>query len=209
MVLVLSWNEINTRKVCAFCDGDIGLNMNLQRLLLVLLMTVGPVMADNAADAEYRLKAAYLFNFARFAQWPPATFTATNSPLVIGVLGNNPFGAALEEVVRGRFVNGRPVVVKPVATAEEAKFCQVVFIPASEQANVRRHLETLRTAPVLTIGESVEFLDAGGVIRFFVEQNKIRFDINKAQADAEGLQMDSQLLSLAATVREADGKKGG
>lgn len=175
--------------------------------IICALLAVGPVRAE--VSPEYKLKAAYLFNFVRFAQWPSATFTTTNSPLVIGVLGDNPFGAALEEVVRGRVVNGRSVVVKPVTTAEEAKLCQVVFIPASEQTNLRRHLETLRNAPVLTIGESAEFLDAGGVIRFFVEQNKIRFDINKAQADVEGLQMDSQLLSLAAAVREAGGKKGG
>jgi hypothetical protein len=104
-------------------------------------------------------------------------------------------------------VEGRTVAVKLLATAAEAKTCQVVFIASAEQANLQRYLETLRNAPVLTIGESEDFLNDGGVIRFLIIESKVRFDINKAQADAEGLQLDSQLLSLANNVRETAEKK--
>jgi hypothetical protein len=177
-------------------------------LIAIAAVLLQPPAARAEVTTEYKLKAAYLLNFVRFSKWPTNSFAAADAPLVIGVLGENPFDTALGEIVRGRIVNGRTVVVKRVATAQEAKLCQVVFIPASEQANLPRHLETLRDAPVLTIGENADFLDDGGIIRFFIQQNKIRFDINKAQADATGMQIDSQLLSLAADVRESNRKKG-
>jgi hypothetical protein len=177
-------------------------------LVALLAACLLPVSARAEATPEYKLKAAYLFNFARFAKWPTNAFATADSPLVIGVLGDNPFDGELEKLVAGRPVGGRAVVVKQVANFEDAKACQVVFIPASEQANLQRHLETLRGAPVLTIGESPELLDAGGVIRFLIEEKKIRFEINKGQADGAGLQLDSQLLNLAKTVRDDAGKKG-
>ena len=127
--------------------------------------------------------------------------------VVIGILGENPFDHELDKLMNGTVVGGRTVVVKGMATATDAKKCQAVFIPASEQANLHLHLTALRTVPVLTVGEGTEFLDDGGMVEFFVEQNKIRFNINQAQADAEGVRLDSQLLSLASTVRQAAGKK--
>lgn len=183
---------------------------HLKRLvpIAVAVALLLPVTTRAEATPEYKLKAAYLFNFARFAKWPTNAFAAADSPLVIGVLGENPFDGELEKIVAGRSVGGRTVVVKQVANVEDAKTCHVVFIPASEQANLQRHLETLRTAPVLTIGEGPELLDVGGIIRFMIEEKKIRFEINKVQADAAGLQLDSQLLNLAKTVRDDAGKKG-
>jgi hypothetical protein len=173
------------------------------------VMLLQPLAVRAEATPEYKIEAVYLLNIVRFVNWPKNSFAAADSPLVIGVLGENPFDHELEKLFKGKLVGGRTVVVQWMATAADAKSCQVVFIPASEQANLRGHLETLRNAPVLTIGECAEFLDDGGVIRFFVEQNKIRFDINKAQADAEGVQLDSQLLGLAKAVRETAGRKEG
>ena len=169
------------------------------------LIKPGGVQAE--ATPEYKIKAVYLFNIVRFVKWPTNAFSAADSPLVICVLGDNPFDTELQKLMSGRLVGGRTVVVKQEATAADARMCQVVFIPASEHANLRLHLATLRNAPVLTIGEIPEFLGDGGVIEFFVQQNKVRFDINKAQADAEGVQLDSQLLSLAHAVREKTGKQ--
>jgi len=185
----------------------------LARLGWLLLVAVAARLTQPAevraeATPEYKIKAVYLLNIARFVKWPTNAFAAADSPLVVCILGENPFDNELQKLMSGRVVGGRTVVVKQEATAAAAKLCQVVFIPASEQANLRLHLATLRTAPVLTIGETPEFLDEGGVIEFFVQQNKVRFDINKAQADAAGVQLDSQLLSLANRVRETPEKRG-
>jgi len=165
-----------------------------------------PAAARAEATPEYKIKAVYLFNIVRFVKWPTNAFSAPDSPLVIGILGDNPFGNELQKLMDGKLVGRRAIVVKHAATAADAKACHAVFIPASEQANLLLHLATLRNAPVLTIGESAEFLDDGGMIEFFVEQQKVRFNINQAQADTEGVQLDSQLLNRANTVRKRQGK---
>jgi YfiR/HmsC-like len=167
-------------------------------LLLALLTPVVPTRAQGT-QPEYQVKAAFLWNFAKYIDWPPAAFTNDTSPFVIGVLGENPFGTDLEQTVRGKLINAHPITVKPRATLEEARQCHILFFSASETNRLAEVFENLRGAPVLTVGdtEAAQFTEKGGMIKFKFEGNKIRFQINDEAAKAAGLRISSKLLDLA------------
>lgn len=168
----------------------------LTAVLLLCLLGTGPAAAAPADDAvrdEYQVKAAFLFNFVKFVQWPDA-----DGALVIGVIGDSPIEAPLRLAVRGRNASGRTLEVRRLEADAELRGVHVVYI---SEAEARRTPDILRRADrlaVLTVGDSVPFLREGGMIRFFVEQNRVRFQINAGAADRAGLRINSQLLSLAA-----------
>lgn len=166
---------------------------------LSLLLAGSGVPGQESAPLEYRLKAAFLFNFAKFIDWPANAFADAKSPFIIGVLGENPFGNELEETVRGKTVNDRPLQVRTCPSTAEATNCHILFITHSEK-EPRRLPEVfagLRGLSVLTVGETKGFVEAGGMVNFFSENNKIRFQINDETAKAAGLKISSKLLSLA------------
>ena len=154
-------------------------------------------MAQQQEIPEYQVKAAFIFNFAKFVDWPARSFAKTNSPIVVGVLGKNVFGDNLEKVIRDKTVNNRRFRFIEVASTDEATHCHILFISPSEKDNVRKIIESLRNASVLTIGETDHFTDAGGMINFVLEGRNIRFEINNTAAKKAGLQISSKLLSLA------------
>ena len=165
-------------------------------LLLSLLLTPGGGRAQEAQPSEYQVKAALIFAFAKFVEWPPATFADTKSPLCIGVLGDNPFGADLERTVQDKMLNNRPLAIKECRTLEEAKKCHVLFISTSEKKRFPEIFDGLAEAHVLTVGETENFVKSGGAINFFREGNRFRFEINDAAAKKAGLKVDSKLLGL-------------
>lgn len=173
----------------------------LQRALLALLLLAGgDTLHANAVSKEYHLKAAFLFNFLRFVEWPPERFAEDASPIVIGILGPNPFDAELEELVRGRQVNGRRIHVRAVSV-DEARSAHLIFVPAGEEGRFADALKTLRETAVVTVGESDRFAAQDGMIRFVRVADNLRFAINQAAAEAAGLRISSQLLKLATEVR--------
>jgi hypothetical protein len=157
----------------------------------------GSVMAGNPSDAEYRLKAACLFNFAKFVEWPPTSLPADTSPLVIGVLGDNPFGTSLEQVITGRAVNGHPVQLRYAHKPEELAGSHLVFVSRAAQVAQPGLIKDLAGKNVLTVGDGDGFLRAGGMIQFVVVENRVRFAIAETTAQQAGLKINSQLLSLA------------
>lgn len=161
------------------------------------LLIFGIGRAQEAPLSEYRLKAAFLFNFAKFVEWPPEAFAAPKSPIIIGVLGDNPFGTDLEETVRNKLIGERPVVVKVFQATDVATNCHILFISNSEKKRLPEILATLRGNSVLTVGETDDFIEAGGMINFVPEGNKIRFQINDETARRAKLQISSKLMSLA------------
>ena len=166
-------------------------------LSLVWLLSVGDGRAQESQPTEYQIKAAFLFNFAKFVEWPPEAFADANSPLVIGVLGENPFGDDLERTIRGKTINNRPLVIKEFRSPAEATNCHILFISTSEKQRLPEILKSLHGTSVLTVGETDRFTETGGMINFVTEGNKIRFQINVEAAKSAGLKVSSKLLSLA------------
>jgi YfiR/HmsC-like len=165
---------------------------------------VGAVAALSAAASglgesplEYQVKAAYLYNFAKFVDWP-ATSADAGKPFVIGVLGRDPFGRVLDETVEGKTVRGRAVAVRRVASPAEARECDEIFI--GEIRHLPEILQALRGRSVLIVGETVDFVLEGGMIGLVKEDNKVRFEVNTTAAEKARLRVSSQLLRLARRV---------
>lgn len=164
-------------------------------ILLGLLVPVRSQAAQTAS--EYQVKAAFLYNFTKFVRWPEDALPDKNSPLVIGILGDDPFGQNLQLAVKGKNINGHPLEIRAVKTPAEMKECQVLFICQKPKRNIPDTLHTLDKASTLTISETNGFYEAGGMINFVMEGTKVRFEINDQAATRVGLTISSKLLSVA------------
>lgn len=156
--------------------------------------------ASQAADdsLEYSVKAAFLFNFTKYIEWPPDAFAESDAPLDICIFGVDPFGKALDETIAGEIVKGRRVVVQRINRLPAPKSCHVVFVGAPEKGDHNILPEVGRG--VLTVGEGETFLGEGGMIAFVIENRRVRFEINQAVAASAGLKLSSQLLKVAKSV---------
>lgn len=150
-----------------------------------------------AAPTEHQLKAAFVYNFVKFVEWPPQAFAGPKSPLVVGVLGKNVFGDSLEQDISNKVIQSHPLQFRVVRSVTEATNCQVLFINASEKSHFATILTALRRHSVLTVSETNGFIEAGGIINFVIVDRKVRFQINNAAALQAGLKISSNLLSLA------------
>lgn len=170
--------------------------------LVVGAATVVPqeVRAQTTTSQEYQVKAAFLFNFAQFVEWPTNAFSNPQTPLVIGIIGDDPFGATLDEIVRGENVNGHPLVIQRFRQVEEIKTCHILFINSSEKNRAMEIIGQLKGRSVLTVGDTEGFATNGGMIRFVTEKNKIRFRVNLEAAKAANLTISSKLLKAAGIV---------
>jgi hypothetical protein len=158
----------------------------------------------NAAIPEYQVKAAFIYKFATYIRWPATTVPDATTPFVIGIIGKDPFGPALRDLVRGERVQGRVILIMRLSRLEEALRCDVLFISSSERGNLRQIFAALGGAPVLTVGDMDQFAELGGMINLITtEDHQIRFDINKNAIDRAGLKASSQLLHLARIVDES------
>ena len=176
-------------------------------LLLSLVIVVGPgitgsSMADPVASLEYRVKAAFIFNFAKFVEWPAAAYAGNRGELTIGILGDDPFGRILDLTVEGKTVGGRRVRIRRCDSVDDVKGCQILFISLSEDEHLPQITEKLKGMPVLTVSELDSFTQKDGIVKFFMEDNKVRFEINIDQATRSGLKISSQLLYLAHVIRD-------
>jgi hypothetical protein len=146
---------------------------------------------------EYQVKAAFLYNFTQFVEWPPDAFPGPTAPMTLCVAGVNPFGALLDQLVAGEVHDGRRFAVRRVTPAGDFTGCHVLFVPRTERARTAAILARARGPATLTVGEFPEFLAAGGIVNFFLEENKVRFEIQQAAAERAGLRISSRLLRLA------------
>jgi hypothetical protein len=169
----------------------------LSKLALAILLFVCPAAA---ADLEYSVKAAFLINFTKFVQWPQSAFENARSPLNICILGDDPFGTALEQAVEGETVSGRSLSVRRVRRVPEPKSCQVLFLSASEK-DVKRTIGALGPG-VLTVGEGAGFLADRGMIAFVLDNRRVRFDVGLAAVTSGGLAISSRMLTVARTVHK-------
>lgn len=154
------------------------------------------------ATEEYKVKAAFLYNFAKFVEWPVQSFKGSSDPFVIGVLGKNSFGDALTTAVSGKTLDGREFRVKEVADARQAAGCHILFISSSERKQLETDLREIGIPGVLTVGETDNFAVNGGVVGFKIEGGNVRFQINVSAAKRQQLHISAKLLSLAEIVEK-------
>lgn len=168
--------------------------------LLLLLAGALRSPAQPATPDEYQIKAVFLFNFAQFVDWPPTAFADSGDPLVIGVLGADPFGPILDDTLRGEVIGQRAIVLKRYRRREDIGPCHILFISRSESARLDTIVQGLRGRPVLTVSDAAGFALRGVMIRFVTEKSRIRFRINLDAAKAAGLVISSKLLRPAEIV---------
>lgn len=172
-------------------------------LLLAGLLATTPLPGQTALR-EYDVKAAFLYNFVTFTEWPAGAFSQTDSPFVIGILGEDPFGSILDQIVHGEQVRKRALVVRRFKRVEDARSCQLLFISASEGSRTGAILRRLQGCPVLTVGDIPGFAERGGAIGF-VTGASVRLDINPLAVRNSGLVISSKILRLARLVETPSG----
>ncbi len=173
-------------------------------LTLLLVVAAGGALkadAESPLTREYQLKAAALYNIAKFIHWPPEAYGDTDAPLIFCVIDASPLAPALEQFSAGKTVQGRIPLIKPIATLDQLVGCQILFIGQSKHASLSQILAALDNTSVLTVGETKDFAERGGIIEFFIANNKLRFAINVDAAQRARLIISAQLLNLANIVR--------
>jgi hypothetical protein len=172
-------------------------------LPLLLLVLAGPSTAAIKRTQEYDLKATFLFHFTRFVDWPSGTLAGKNTPFAIGILGEDPFGKSLDEIVANETVGGHKILVRRIRGIEQADSCQILFICASEAGRLERLLPHLRHRSILTVGDSKDFAQRAGMIGFVISQKRLRLAINLAAARDARLTISSKLLRQSQIVGPA------
>jgi hypothetical protein len=168
--------------------------------IALLSCFIGQPLSNAQTASEYQVKAAYLYNFAKFVEWPARGFTSSSAPIQLCVLKDPSFGSELNQIVKGKVVAGHPVTVVPVQTPEQSRSCHILFINASQNVQARHVIEVLRDASVLTVGESKGFVEDGGIINFVLQDDRVQFQVNHKAAKQAGLGISSRLLAIAKAV---------
>jgi hypothetical protein len=189
--LGLPWRMSPNGRRAAATSSSFGVVRGLPLLLLALC---GALTAGQEVSTEYRVKAAFLYQFLNFVDWPEEVSTG---PITMCVAGRNPFGSVLEETVRGETVRNRPIRTRVILSPEPG--CDVIFIPRG--AAMGAYLRAAAATPALTVGESQDFIASGGMINFVIEGDNVRFQINPAAAARAGVQISSRLLQIAYIVQ--------
>lgn len=171
-----------------------------RRVLILLLLVITTLHGKAEVASPYQLKAAFIYNFLKFIDWPADSLPQENGPFVVGILGRDPFGSTIDNALKGRSVKGRVIEVRRLEDVDSPVQCQVLFVSSSERRRFKQIFRQTSGKPVLTIGESEEFAVTGGIINFVTEENRIRFQINVDAIKQSKLKADAQLLNLAKIV---------
>lgn len=188
--------------------GPAGKSRHVRRLyagLLIGLLLLGPAHADTPAEREYALKAASLHALLRFIEWPATAFK-TPPTLTICVLGVDPFGPTLDKTIEGKTANDTTLAVVRLDQVKNATACNILFISSSERSRLRLILDALRGSRVLTVGDTDRFIEMGGMINLYMQEDAVRFEINEHALDRPGWKISSKLLSLGKIVSEKTGE---
>lgn len=166
----------------------------------VVMLLLSSTRAQSPTAGEYQVKAAFLFNFAKFVEWPPSSFSDASAPLRICVFGRDPFGQELRDMTNDRSINGRRLEVNHVVDLRDARSCHILFIASSGGTPVKQIIEGLHGASVLTVGDTKGFAEQGGMINFVLENDRVQFEVSRKAAEQAGLKISSKLLSVAKLV---------
>jgi hypothetical protein len=174
-------------------------------LCIVLLVSGVPQSARAQSDAdEYVVKAAFLYHFAQFIDWPPGALDSADNSIKLCIFDDEPHRQELRSTIEGKLIGGRIFHVVAISQVQEMKDCSILFLSRDEARRQTAIVKSLRGIPVLTVGETTNFLSDGGMIRFHLEEGKIRFNINLQAAESSHLKIGSRLLILATSVTRTD-----
>lgn len=170
-------------------------------LTLIFLFANGAtvIRAEEDSTGEYLVKAAFLYNFAKFVEWPDEAFSSPGDPIVLCILGDDPFDAAIE-TISGKFIRGRKLKIEVISKIDKIEKCHILFICRSEKGRLKRFLDIAKKSGILTVADMKDFAGQGGIINFVKSGNKIKFEINVDAARDAGLKISSKLLKLANIV---------
>jgi hypothetical protein len=174
------------------------------RVAVLLSCALAAMPAPAAGPTDNDVKAAFLYHFASFVEWPPGTFPARTTPLVVGVLGHGPLSEAVERTLQGKTAGDRPLVIRRLTQPDEAAHTQICLVEDSARESLPLVLRAVREASVLTVADMEGFAQRGGIVNFVLQQRKVRFEINLARAQQARLKISSQLLKLATIVPSGD-----
>jgi len=177
-----------------------------RRVLLAMVLATSCGSGRAAPPTEYQVKAAYLFNFGQFVEWPVAAWDSPQAPFGICIVGDDPFGATLDEVVRGETIKGHELVVRRFTAGDSISGCNILFMARSEAPNVERVLGSLRGRSVLTVTDAAGDESRDAIIVLVTENNRVRMRINVAAARANNLVISSKLLRPAEVVGQETGQ---
>ncbi len=166
-------------------------------MTLCLLATGYPSASAQQLD-EYEVKAAFLYNFTKFVEWP----AQSNSPFAICIYGDDPFGPTIDQLVRGKSVGGRFIIIRRLKEPIEARQCQIAFVTRSEEAKAQKLVEAVQGTPVLTVGERSKFGKLGGMIFLVMQDNHVSVGVNVPAAEKAGLKLSAKLMSVAKQFKE-------
>ena len=171
------------------------LRISLRCILLFFILSFSKAHAQQGTVSSQQLKAVFLLNFTRFIEWPPYSFRSVDEPFTIGIVNDNSLYFYLSELVASDKVNGHPIAIRLYKNTHEIKNCHLLFF--GNVGNLREGLVAVKGKATLTVGDANEFCTVGGMIRFFTDANKMRFEINNEAAKESGLRISSRLLTLA------------
>ena len=169
--------------------------------LMVVLMGSNRGFGAETSLAEYRVKSLFLLNFAKYVDWPSNAFAGTNAPIAIGLIGDDKFAAELSKTVAGKTASGRRIVIQPIEKDDDFPKCHILFVAGSDKKRLGEILDEIKTLPVLTVGETEEFMQRGGVINFAKREGKVRLEINLNASRQAKLVISARLLSVADVVK--------
>jgi hypothetical protein len=167
-----------------------------------MLLVSAPAVAERPESSEAAVKAAFLYNFTKFVEWPGSAFPQPSTAFVVCAFADGAFRKELENILQSEQVRGRPIAIAP-ASLEDPRGCHIAYFAQGDAARQGRILDGLKRSPVLTVGEGRRFLEQGGLIAFMLENDRVRFAINRRAADSAGLSISSKLLRVA---REFEGR---
>ena len=169
-------------------------------IILIFFMLGFALPPQSMESPEYQVKAVFLFNFAQFVEWPASAFPDAKSPIVIGVLGTDPFGSYLDEIIQGEQIEGHPLEIQRFENVSQIKSCHILFIHQSIVPRLYYVLKDLKVRNILTVSDGNNFTKQGGMVRFFTENNKIKLRINLEAVKEADITISSKLLRLAEIV---------
>jgi hypothetical protein len=197
--------------LCKYGESYKRATQGKHRLAVAVIATIGLLASSNPSSlwaqdresgpTEYDVKAAYLYNFAHFVQWPEEVLSEDTAYIKIGILGEDPFGEILDQIASGKTVNGKKLQVHRFKTVESLEYCHILFVCGSENARLNDIFKHIEGWNMLTVGETAAFFERGGMVNFIKLGNKVRFEISKKTTEKADLKISSRLLRLAVTKK--------